>query len=87
MRNAATRSDVVIDLAIGTDVRPAGDSDDLAGAWDYRAAAKGYLATAARYWMLCRSPARPTWSAGPHNRTAGARQVRSAPRYLVVRGA
>jgi FolB domain-containing protein len=38
------RSDVVIDLAIGTDARPAGDSDDLADAWDYRAAAKAVIA-------------------------------------------
>jgi FolB domain-containing protein len=38
------RSDVVIDLAIGTDARPAGDSDDLADAWDYRTAAKAVIA-------------------------------------------
>ena len=38
------RSDVVIDLAIGTDARPAGDSDELADAWDYRAAAKAVIA-------------------------------------------
>ena len=38
------RSDVVIDLVIGTDARPAGDSDDLADAWDYRAAAKAVIA-------------------------------------------
>lgn len=37
------RSDVVIDLRIGTDARPAGDSDDLAAAWDYRAAAKAVI--------------------------------------------
>jgi FolB domain-containing protein len=38
------RSDVVIDLRIGTDARPAGVSDDLADAWDYRAAAKAVIA-------------------------------------------
>ncbi|MGH3249819.1 MAG: dihydroneopterin aldolase [Trebonia sp.] len=38
------RSDVVIDLAIATDVTAAGDSDDLADAWDYRAAAKAVIA-------------------------------------------
>ena len=32
------RSDVVIDLTVGIDARPAGSSDDLADAWDYRAA-------------------------------------------------
>jgi FolB domain-containing protein len=38
------RSDVVIDLRIGTDARPCGDSDDLASGWDYRAAAKAVIA-------------------------------------------
>jgi FolB domain-containing protein len=38
------RSDVVIDLRIGADVRSAGDSDDLADAWDYRDAAKTVIA-------------------------------------------
>ena len=38
------RSDVVIDLRIGTDGRRAGGSDDLADAWDYRAAAKAVIA-------------------------------------------
>ncbi len=38
------RSDVVIDLAIGTGARPAGDSADLADAWDYRVAAKAVIA-------------------------------------------
>jgi FolB domain-containing protein len=39
------RSDVVIDLAVGADARRAGRSDDLADAWDYRAAAKTVIAT------------------------------------------
>jgi FolB domain-containing protein len=38
------RSDVVIDLRIGTDARSPGHSDDLADAWDYRAAAKAVIA-------------------------------------------
>jgi FolB domain-containing protein len=38
------RSDVVIDLAVRADARPAGASDDLADAWDYRAAAKAVIA-------------------------------------------
>jgi FolB domain-containing protein len=38
------RSDVVIDLAVGTDAGTAGDSDDLADAWDYRAASKAVIA-------------------------------------------
>ena len=38
------RSDVVIDLTVGTDARPAGTSDKLADAWDYRAAAKAVIA-------------------------------------------
>jgi FolB domain-containing protein len=38
------RSDVVIDLAVGTDASAAAESDDLAGAWDYRAAAKAVIA-------------------------------------------
>jgi FolB domain-containing protein len=37
------RSDVVIDLTVGTDARGAGASDDLADAWDYRAAAKAVI--------------------------------------------
>ena len=37
------RSDVVIDLTIGTDARRASDSR-LADAWDYRAAAKAVIA-------------------------------------------
>jgi FolB domain-containing protein len=38
------RSDVVIDLRIGTDARLSEGSDDLADAWDYRAAAKAVIA-------------------------------------------
>lgn len=38
------RSDVVIDLQIGTDARGPASSDDLADAWDYRAAAKAVIA-------------------------------------------
>lgn len=38
------RSDVVVALKIGTDARPAGASDDLADAWDYRAAVKAVIA-------------------------------------------
>lgn len=38
------RSDVLIDLTVGTDARPAGASDDLADAWDYRAAVKAVIA-------------------------------------------
>jgi FolB domain-containing protein len=38
------RSDVVIDLTVGTDAGAAGVSDDLADAWDYRAAAKAVIA-------------------------------------------
>ncbi|MFG1707433.1 dihydroneopterin aldolase [Nonomuraea sp. M3C6] len=38
------RSDVVIDLVIGVDLRPTGRSDDLAGGLDYRAAAKSVIA-------------------------------------------
>jgi FolB domain-containing protein len=38
------RSDVVIDLVIGTDARTAGDSDDLTDAWDYWGAAKAVIA-------------------------------------------
>jgi FolB domain-containing protein len=38
------RADVVIDLEIGTDARPAGTTDSLADAWDYRAAAKAVIA-------------------------------------------
>jgi FolB domain-containing protein len=37
------RSDVVIDLRIGADIRPAGGSDQLFDAWDYRAAAKAVI--------------------------------------------
>lgn len=37
------RSDVVLDLTIGTDAGPAGASDNLADAWDYRAAAKAVI--------------------------------------------
>lgn len=37
------RSDVVIDLAIAASAAAAGDSDDLADAWDYRAAAKAVI--------------------------------------------
>ena len=37
------RSDVVVDLAIAADAAAAGDSDDLADAWDYRAAAKAVV--------------------------------------------
>ena len=38
------RSDVVIDLTIAADAGTAGASDDLADAWDYRAAAKAVIA-------------------------------------------
>jgi FolB domain-containing protein len=38
------RSDVVIDLRVGADTRAAGTSDDLADAWDYRAAVKAVIA-------------------------------------------
>ena len=38
------RSDVVIDLSVGTDAGVPGASDDLADAWDYRAAAKAVIA-------------------------------------------
>ncbi len=38
------RSDVVIDVAAAADARPAGASDDLADAWDYRSAAKAVIA-------------------------------------------
>jgi FolB domain-containing protein len=38
------RSDVVIDLTVGTDAGAAGASDDLADACDYRAAVKAVIA-------------------------------------------
>ena len=38
------RSDVVIDLVVRADARKAGASDDLADAWDYRAAVKAVIA-------------------------------------------
>jgi FolB domain-containing protein len=38
------RSDVVIDLRIGTDAGPAGLSDELADAWNYRTAVKAVIA-------------------------------------------
>ena len=38
------RSDVVIDLTVGTYAGAAGASDDLADAWDYRAASKAVIA-------------------------------------------
>lgn len=38
------RSDVVIDLTVAAGAAAAGDSDDLADAWDYRAAAKAVIA-------------------------------------------
>lgn len=38
------RSDVVIDLEIGTDARPAAISDQLADAWNYRTAVKAIIA-------------------------------------------
>jgi FolB domain-containing protein len=38
------RSDVVIDLTVGTEAASAGASDDLADAWDYRTAAKAVIA-------------------------------------------
>jgi FolB domain-containing protein len=38
------RSDVVIDMTIGTDAMPAAASDNLADALDYRAAAKAVIA-------------------------------------------
>jgi FolB domain-containing protein len=38
------RSDVVIDLTVGTDAGAAAASDDLADAWDYRAASKAVIA-------------------------------------------
>ncbi len=36
-------SDVVVALKVGTDARSAGASDDLADAWDYRAAVKAVI--------------------------------------------
>ena len=59
------RSDVVIDLAIGTDARPAGDSDDLAGAWDYRAAAKAVIADVRKPRRASRSRRWPPGSPAP----------------------
>lgn len=38
------RSDVVVHLRIGVDARPAGASDDLAGAWNYRTVTKAIIA-------------------------------------------
>lgn len=38
------RSDVVIDLTVATNANAAGASDDLADAWDYRAATKAVIA-------------------------------------------
>jgi FolB domain-containing protein len=38
------RSDVVVDLTVGTDAGAAGAGDDLADAWDYRTAAKAVIA-------------------------------------------
>jgi FolB domain-containing protein len=38
------RSDVIIDLWISTDAQPAGISDELTDAWDYRAAVKRVIA-------------------------------------------
>ncbi len=38
------RSDVIIDLAVAADARPAGAGDDLADAWDYRRATKAVIA-------------------------------------------
>jgi len=37
------RSDVAIDLTVGTDAGAAGASDNLADAWDYRAASKAVI--------------------------------------------
>lgn len=38
------RSDVVIDLRIGADIRPVAASDDLADAWNYRTPVKAVVA-------------------------------------------
>ncbi|HEX9540448.1 MAG TPA: dihydroneopterin aldolase [Streptosporangiaceae bacterium] len=38
------RSDVVVDLRIGLDIRPAAATDDIADGWDYRTAAKAVIA-------------------------------------------
>jgi FolB domain-containing protein len=38
------RSDVVIDLCIAVDAAPAGASDELADAWDYRTPVKAVIA-------------------------------------------
>lgn len=38
------RSDVVVDLRVGLDIRPAAATDDIAGAWNYRTAAKAVIA-------------------------------------------
>jgi FolB domain-containing protein len=38
------RSDVLIDLTIATDTRPAAGSDDLADAWNYRTPTKAIIA-------------------------------------------
>jgi FolB domain-containing protein len=38
------RSDVVVDLRIGLDVRRAGVTDDIADGWNYRTAAKAVIA-------------------------------------------
>lgn len=37
-------SDVVIDLTLATDARPAGESDELAHAWNYRTPVKAVVA-------------------------------------------
>jgi len=37
------RSDVVLDLRVGLDVRPAAATDDIAGGWNYRTAAKAVI--------------------------------------------
>jgi len=38
------RSDVVVDLRVCLDIRPAAATDDIAGAWNYRTAAKAVIA-------------------------------------------
>ncbi|MDQ2874411.1 MAG: dihydroneopterin aldolase [Actinomycetota bacterium] len=38
------RSDVVVDLRVGLDIRPVAASDDIGGGWNYRTAAKAVIA-------------------------------------------
>lgn len=38
------RSDVVVDLRVGLDIRPTAATDDIADGWNYRTAAKAVIA-------------------------------------------